>query len=485
MAHRDIVLTSSPTRYELAASTATLSIARPSGEISFGNEKGGGGGGVPVAGILGMLRLQFDRYLLVITRARQVGSLTGHVVYVMEAFDLLPMRARTATDVDEQQYLALVRAHLHGGQFYFSHTLDLTNSLQRQHGQQGPLWRRADERFFWNRYIMEDFIQAGMDGFILPVVYGFFAIHRVLLRGHAVTLALCTRRSRYRAGTRYFSRGIDAEGHVSNFNETEQILLLGPNESTALAYVQTRGSMPAYWAEVINLRYKPWLRILSSEAEAAALHFQEQTAVYGRVVCVNLVNQRGHELPVKSTYEKIVQSLKANVKYVYFDFHNECRGLRWDRVQVLIDQLRGDFMEAGYFMLDGERSRVQSGVMRTNCMDCLDRTNVVQSSLARWTVDRQLLDMSILRPGESVAQDTAFETTYRNGEHTHSSSLLIESVGRQCRRCVPYLQRDRSPKDRFHAPGQTNQSGRRARLCQLCHSLHPEQLPRRAAAGWV
>jgi hypothetical protein len=81
---------------------------------------------------------------------------------------------------------------------------------------------------------------------------------------------LITRRNRYRPGTRYFSRGIDANGHVSNFVETEQFVLYdGENETSSnvvegkiqLSYVQTRGSIPVYWAQVINSKYTPklWL----------------------------------------------------------------------------------------------------------------------------------------------------------------------------------------------------------------------------------
>jgi hypothetical protein len=87
-------------------------------------------------------------------------------------------------------------------------------------------------------------------------------------------LCLISRRSRFRAGTRYFRRGIDHEGHVANFNETEQILLVEdqttpgvhrPSSSTfaaKLSFVQIRGSVPIYWAEVNTLRYKPDLQIM-------------------------------------------------------------------------------------------------------------------------------------------------------------------------------------------------------------------------------
>lgn len=80
-----------------------------------------------------------------------------------------------------------------------------------------------------------------------------------------------SRRSRYRAGTRYFRRGIDHEGHVANFVETEQVLLvdqLNPDGSgdeaiTQLSFVQVRGSIPLFWAEINTLRYKPDLQIMN------------------------------------------------------------------------------------------------------------------------------------------------------------------------------------------------------------------------------
>lgn len=91
------------------------------------------------------------------------------------------------------------------------------------------------------------------------------------INGRSMLFGLISRRNRFRAGTRYFSRGIDREGNVSNFNETEQVVLLDAQSEKAsgavrgdirFSYVQTRGSVPVYWAEINNLRYKPDLKIM-------------------------------------------------------------------------------------------------------------------------------------------------------------------------------------------------------------------------------
>lgn len=98
-----------------------------------------------------------------------------------------------------------------------------------------------------------------------------FEIRRQTIKNVHVLLYLISRRSRYRAGTRYFRRGVDEDGNVANFNETEQMVFVDKVDSEEqkfphlLSYVQTRGSIPLYWAEISTLRYKPDLQIMEGE----------------------------------------------------------------------------------------------------------------------------------------------------------------------------------------------------------------------------
>jgi len=108
---------------------------------------------------------------------------------------------------------------------------------------------------------------------------------------------------------------------------------------------------------------------------------------------------------------------------VYFDFHNETKGLQWHRAQLLLEQLHDALEKQQYFRgvdmpadLEGrlEVRNHQTSVVRTNCMDCLDRTNVVQSMLARWALNRQLTDLCVLSRGEIFASsDPEFEILFR------------------------------------------------------------------------
>jgi hypothetical protein len=220
------------------------------------------------------------------------------------------------------------------------------------------------------------------------------------------------------------------------------------------SFVQTRGSVPVFWAEVNDLKYTPKLQVRGVETavEAARKHFAEQIRLYGENYMVNLVNQKGREERVKNAYEQLVRILISSsmetreaddktsekihtlepglkqqeldrLHYVYFDFHNETKGLKWHRAELLMGRLNDGLTQGGYFRgveSPGASSgqldirSTQTSVVRTNCMDCLDRTNVVQSMLGRWAVTRQLMDAGVLRPGENANDDREFEDLFRN-----------------------------------------------------------------------
>lgn len=59
-----------------------------------------------------------------------------------------------------------------------------------------------------------------------------------------INFYIISRRSSLKAGTRYYSRGIDDEGNVANFTETEQIIFY---DDYTFSHVQIRGSVPAFF----------------------------------------------------------------------------------------------------------------------------------------------------------------------------------------------------------------------------------------------
>lgn len=379
-------------------------------------------------GILGIIRLTAGPYLIVITKKEKVGEICGQTVWKVTDTEMYSYK-RTTLHLTEKQtndnktYVSLVEHCLKMDSYYFSTTYDLTHTLQRLGNtspefSSEPLHQRADPRFVWNGHVLKELSQQPeLSRFCLPVLHGFICVTPSLINNKSFEHIIISRRCVYRAGTRFWVRGIDTEGQVANFVETEQIVQY---ENTRCSFVQTRGSIPIFWSQRPNLKYKPKIKINAANyPEVFQRHFDNQIYNYGEQVVVNLVNQTGSEgLLEKSFSQSVTNSQNKNIRYEYFDFHHECgnTGLRWDRLSVLLDRLSDDIRKQGYFTIqkDGTILSQQEGIFRTNCIDCLDRTNVVQSLIAKVVLQNQLTKLGVLDQGQHIKDCKTFNLTYNN-----------------------------------------------------------------------
>lgn len=216
-------------------------------------------------------------------------------------------------------------------------------------------------------------------------------------------LTVISRRSTQRAGLRYLRRGIDEQGYVANAVETEQILssTTWDKSSKIYSFLQIRGSIPLFFTQSpYSLKPAPLIQH-SPEANYAAAkkHFERLTTEYGGLQIVNLVEKHGVESTLGGQYEKTLERLNeevftgenAAVPFEWFDFHAACRGMKFENVSLLLDDLRDKLDNFGSTVEEaGKISTKQQGVLRTNCMDCLDRTNVCQSSFGKYMLESQL-----------------------------------------------------------------------------------------------
>jgi SacI homology domain/Inositol phosphatase len=219
-------------------------------------------------------------------------------------------------------------------------------------------------------------------------------------RAQPFLLTLISRRSVERSGLRYLRRGIDDEGNCANSVETEQILSPSIwNDSARLrSFVQIRGSIPLYFSQS-PYAFKPIpILQLSPDINRKAFdrHFRKLSHTYGSVYIVLLVDKHGGEKRIGEEYENVTKAFNEGtgspkVGFNWFDFHAECRGMKFENVQKLVDGLEDTMTSFGETIIDSQSIvKEQTGVIRTNCMDCLDRTNVVQSAFAQYMLQKDL-----------------------------------------------------------------------------------------------
>nr|XP_025736811.1 phosphatidylinositide phosphatase SAC2 isoform X2 [Callorhinus ursinus] len=328
----------------------------------------------------------------------------------------------------------LLKMFMDSESFYYSLTYDLTNSVQRQSaGEKGPrpLWQKVDDRFFWNKYMIQDLTEIGtpdVDFWIIPIIQGFVQIEELVVNYNESSddeksspetppqestcvddihprflVALISRRSRHRAGMRYKRRGVDKNGNVANYVETEQLIHV---HNHTLSFIQTRGSVPVFWSQA-GYRYNPRPRLDKSEKDTVAYfcaHFEEQLKIYKKQVIINLVDQAGREKIIGDAYLKQVLLFNSShLTYVSFDFHEHCRGMKFENVQTLTDAIYDIILDMKWCWVDqaGVICK-QEGIFRVNCMDCLDRTNVVQAAIARVVMEQQLKKLGVMPPEQPL-----------------------------------------------------------------------------------
>ncbi|XP_021918334.1 phosphatidylinositide phosphatase SAC1 isoform X1 [Zootermopsis nevadensis] len=396
----------------------------------------------PICGIVGTLQLLAGPYLVIITKKDKVGTINGETIWKVAEIEVISY-TRTLLHLTEKQisknklYISMVENVLNTPFLYFSYSYDITHTQQRLHNTtpeflQMPYHERADLRFVWNGHLLRELTnQPELSKFCLPLLHGFISINQCSLNGKPFLWTVVSRRCCFRAGTRLFTRGIDVQGNVANFVETEQIVEFGGDRSS---FVQTRGSIPLFWNQLPNLKLKPKPRLIQNEnhAEAFSRHFDTQIFNYGRQVLINLIDHQGAEGILEESYSEMVNQLgNANIRYESFDFHAECRHLRWDRLRILTDRLAHEQDEFGCFLLtrDGTLVSLQDGVFRTNCIDCLDRTNVVQTMLARRSLTQIMQKLGILRAGQKVEDHLYFEPLFKSVWADNADILSTEYSG--------------------------------------------------------
>lgn len=320
-----------------------------------------------------------------------------------------------------------LRKLLSDGSFFYSSDFDLTSTLQGRgvNIKQRLSVDRYHTDYMWNDFMMEGIINfrnnltdkdkkiLDNDHFLTTVIRGFAETLNTPINGKNSKITIISKQSWKRAGTRFNVRGVDDDGNVANFVETE--LIFNDNHQI-FSFTQIRGSIPIFWEQDTAL-ISPKVQITRSfdaTQPTFAKHFENLNSKYGPIHIVNLLSKtRNSEIELSNNYkDHFVELKKSNPDSVFFtdfDFHQETSKTYADATRVL-PLLNDSFQNFDYFLYDLDNSTIlleQSGTFRTNCLDCLDRTNVVQQvismqTLAEYFHSRNIRDFSTLKNKHST-----------------------------------------------------------------------------------
>lgn len=330
---------------------------------------------------------------------------------------------------------------LSGGSFYFSTDFDLTKRVQDRSSESTTVAVDSLEAgFLWNTYMIQPLVDfrsrlaeherdaLDASGILTSAIRGFaLTVHvpassspaRNSRTGQPSNLTLISRLSCRRAGTRFNARGIDDDGNVANFVESETIFC---TDAVCFSFVQCRGSVPLFWEQANGMPHQQKVTISrSAEATQPAFdkHFESLQRAYGDVLVVNLLSEeKTAEAQLTRQYEHHIrqysearnpeksESEHQHVQMVNYDYHREVKGVGMDAANGIKHELIDPTVSFEYFLSEeaqatprvgpGGRKAVlvgqnevlkQAGIFRTNCLDCLDRTNHIQHIISNLALE--------------------------------------------------------------------------------------------------
>jgi hypothetical protein len=332
---------------------------------------------------------------------------------------------------------------LSGGNFYYSVDFDLTRRLQDRAEDNNLDIGSLDEGLLWNSYMINPLLQFrsrlthherdALDSsrILTSVIRGFARSLTVPPSSSPIrqkashlpaTITVISRLSSRRAGTRFNSRGIDDNGNVANFVETETIFYCPAPNALCFSYVQVRGSVPVFWESSSSLIPGQQKISITRSPEATQpsfdKHFAGLESAYGAVHIVNLLsNSKPGELDLTARYKEHIRRSPLRrtdpneledhnlLRATEFDFHEYARGSAGYDVAAAIRPLVDLSSESFVYFLSQDleewttqhgrpkklsRNAVimqQNGVFRVNCLDCLDRTNLVQGMISKMALE--------------------------------------------------------------------------------------------------
>eukprot|EP01127_Copromyxa_protea_P019819 TRINITY_DN6514_c0_g1_i1.p1 TRINITY_DN6514_c0_g1~~TRINITY_DN6514_c0_g1_i1.p1 ORF type:complete len:955 (+),score=148.57 TRINITY_DN6514_c0_g1_i1:163-2865(+) len=420
--------------------------------IHEGNRSLGGMKKIATAvALLGFMKFLNGYYMYFITEATQLGSIGRHKIFTVDQVShiYLPNIKPQEHVAEEERYKGLFFGLDVTKDFFFSFTYDITRTLQHNMNPVNQTKTDHNPMFTWNRFLLQDLQElpgaSGQDvnPWVVPVIHGYFIQARMDVYGSSIELTLISRRSSYFAGTRYLKRGTNEEGYVANDVETEQIIC-EPNTGQRIdehfsSFVQHRGSIPLFWSQDNTGGVpKPPIDVLRKDPffSSTILHFSDLMARYGHPITVlNLVKsyeKRPRESILGDGYQEAINFINNNItdpeyKIIYKPWDFKTASTKGNKKKSLsqISKISEDAIEKIGFFHSGPRvpsivlreqrdpirskinvgglsydknkmvGREQKGVVRTNCIDSLDRTNAAQYCVGQCALGHQLYALGL------------------------------------------------------------------------------------------
>ncbi|CAD8161620.1 unnamed protein product [Paramecium octaurelia] len=320
----------------------------------------------------GLIKLKNCSYLLLVTEGNMIRQLLQRTIIQVEQISFLPLVPNGRLNdihADDQSYFQMLKCVSSTRTLYFSYEYDLSNLFDKVMGNYSQFgtqqktseglyyYKIPNPRFAYNWEHIKFLNQFQSTN--LPALQYWQTIYIrgcVLIRYCKLNqqsdcfLNMMSRRETLSSGRRFMQRGCDQDGNCTNFAENEQILILNRSESRDIySFVQTRGSMSFNWQQQQTLNWVPKTSIIGV-VKQKRFRSEHKRQLQQLQIILNLIDKKGTQKMLGEYFTSMMSSVKTvKSKYVWFDFHHECRNMKYENLSKLLIEIKEDLKQSGYF----------------------------------------------------------------------------------------------------------------------------------------
>lgn len=390
--------------------------------------------------LIGFIRFLEGYYMIFITKQTPIAFIGYHTIYTIDDIIMIYIpyvidKTKKEANLDEQKYLKMFQTIDFKQNFYYSYTYDLTNTLQfnlvrmqtRESSDENlqkiyGFRNKPCYKFMWNEFFLKPVLKRLNYQWVVRLVHGFLAQSSLNIYGCNLLVTIISRRSQKYAGTRFLKRGGNNEGFVANEVETEQIVHNASISSFEKGYftsfVFCRGSIPLFWSQDPKQVPKPPINIdiVDPFATVAAKHFKQLIQRFGApIIVLNLVKmqKKAQESILAEEYRKSLEYLRQflpkddYIEYICFDMaklNKTDKGNVMNKLYTIAENCVNktrffrnfETHELNSQYKNEKKLMLQNGVVRVNCVDCLDRTNTAMYVIGKCALTHQLYALGLI-----------------------------------------------------------------------------------------
>lgn len=119
--------------------------------------------------------------------------------------------------------------------------------------------------------------------------------------------------------------------------------------------------MPFIWSQSPDLKWSPSVKIGQNDrlnCDVMRKNYDDILKSYENCCLLNLIDKKGSQKRLGEYFERTHNQVDySNMRLVWFDFHAECKNMKYENISILLDKVTHEIDNYGYFYIETSKEK--------------------------------------------------------------------------------------------------------------------------------